>query len=88
MASVKHCMPLKKYFRTLTKAQKEDFAARCDTTVDYMKLIIFGVRSCTAKLAIDIDRESNGAVKCEELCPDADFQYLRDSQTTLEKETS
>jgi DNA-binding transcriptional regulator YdaS (Cro superfamily) len=37
------------------------------------------VRSCTAKLAIDIDRESKGAVKCEELCPEADFKYLRES---------
>lgn len=88
MASVKHCMPLKKYFRTLSKAQKEAFAERCDTTVDYMKLIIFGVRSCTAKLAIDIDRESEGAVKCEELCPEADFQYLRESHSQLEKETN
>lgn len=88
MANVKHCMPLKKYFRTLSKAQKEDFAIRCETTVDYMKLIIFGVRSCTAKLAIDIDRESHGAVKCEELCPDADFKYLRDSQPVTENATS
>ncbi|MGA4742417.1 helix-turn-helix domain-containing protein [Acinetobacter junii] len=88
MASVKHCMPLKKYFRTLSKAQKEEFAERCETTVDYMKLIIFGVRSCTAKLAIDIDRESKGAVKCEELCPEADFNYLRNYQPTIQKATS
>ncbi len=87
MANIKHCMPLKKYFKTLSKDQKEDFAQRCETTVDYLKLIIFGVRSCTAKLAIDIDRESNGAVKCEELCPDADFKYLRDFQPELEKQT-
>ncbi len=53
MANIKACMPLKNISK-FVKGSKRNFAQRCETTVDYLKLIIFGVRSCTAKLAIDM----------------------------------
>ena len=34
---------------------------------------------CSATLAIALDRESHGKVSCDELCPNADFEYLRRS---------
>jgi len=70
-------MQLKDFFLQLSKDDREAFASKCDTTVDYIKQIMYGNRPCKAELAISIDRESNGAVKCEDLCPDADFEYLR-----------
>ncbi len=70
-------MQLKDFFLQLSSDERDVFASRCDTTADYIKQIMYGNRPCKAELAINIDRESGGLVKCEELCPDADFEYLR-----------
>lgn len=66
---------IKKSFRT--KREKEAFAIRCGTTLGYLRLVMCGARNCSATLAIAIDRESNGTVRCDVLCPEADFDYLR-----------
>lgn len=52
------------------------FAAACGTTVGYLRLIAYGNRRCGESLAINIDRESGGAVSIEELRPDVDWSYL------------
>lgn len=72
---------LSSYLNSLpSKEEKENFAKRCKTSLGYLRLITSGVRQCSATLAIDIDRESEGKVACEELCPNADFAYLRNSK--------
>ena len=35
-----------------------------------------------AALAIRIDKESEGKVPCDELCPDVDFDYVRSQALT------
>lgn len=66
------------YLKSLsTDKACEDFARRCGTSVGYLKLVMYGNRKCSATLAISIDRESNGSVRCDDLCPDADFDYVR-----------
>lgn len=37
----------------------------------------YGYKSCAESLAINIDRESGGAVPCERLRSDVDWAYLR-----------
>lgn len=66
----------------LTETDRESFAQKCGTSLGYMNLIMYGHRKCSATLAIAIDRESNGAVRCDDLCPDADFAYLRNNALT------
>lgn len=62
-----------------TNSEREDFATRCGTTFGYLKLVMYGNRNCSAALAVKIDKESKGAVSCDDLCPDVDFNYLRNS---------
>ncbi|WP_269527878.1 hypothetical protein [Acinetobacter baumannii] len=47
---------------------------------------MYGYRPCNPSLAINIDRESKGQVRCDDLCPDTDFDYLR--RTPKQKRTA
>lgn len=73
-------MQLKSYWDDLTPADREQLAAACDTTVGHLRNVSYGYRSCAEKLAIALERETSGAVRCEELRPDVDWQYLRGSR--------
>lgn len=68
---------LKSFLSSLTIQEKEVFADQCSTTIGYLNQIMYGNSKCSASLAIKIDKESNGLVSCDLLCPDADFNYLR-----------
>jgi len=66
------------YLNSMPAAAQEDFAKRCDTTVGYLRQIGYGHRACPAHLAINIERESNRALVCEELRPTGvDWAYIR-----------
>lgn len=71
---------LKSFLTSLTIQEKDDFAKQCSTTVGYLNQIMYGNSKCSASLAIKIDKESNGLVSCDLLCPEADFNYLRDQK--------
>lgn len=73
-------MKLLGYINTLSVDEQNDFAARCGTTIGYMRLIAYGVRKCREALAINIDRESGGAVKMRSLRPDVDWDYVRNQK--------
>jgi DNA-binding transcriptional regulator YdaS (Cro superfamily) len=73
-------MHLKSYLKSLTKAQKDDLASRCETNAAQLKQIAGGWRTCRESLAINIERETGGKVSCEELCPDVDWAYLRNTK--------
>jgi len=68
------------YLNSLPVAEQDKFAARCKTTIGYLRQIAYGHRKCTAELAIEIERESKRAVTCEELCPGADWAYIRSTR--------
>lgn len=75
-------MHLKDFYISMTADQRDDFARRCGTTLGQLRNVAYG-RNCGEALAISIERESNGAVRCEDLRPDVDWAYLRgtDCQT-------
>ena len=68
---------LKSFLIGLSAQDKDAFAERCSTTVGYLNQIMYGNSKCSASLAIKIDKESNGVVSCDLLCPEADFDYVR-----------
>lgn len=70
-------MTLTEFIKTLTKDDLDDFASRCETSAGQIKQVAYGNRRAGESLAINIERESNGSVLCEELRPDVDWQYLR-----------
>jgi DNA-binding transcriptional regulator YdaS (Cro superfamily) len=72
-------MELRDYLKMLTASEKKDFADRCGTTIGYIRKNIstdgrFGLLLCVA-----MERASDGAVSCEELRPDINWSYLRDT---------
>lgn len=75
-------MLLKDYLKKLSSEAAvndplNDFAVRCNTTVGQLKNVSSGSRRAGESLAINIERESRGAVRCEDLRPDVDWNYLR-----------
>ncbi len=69
-------MTLKDFYLSMPIGQREDFATRCSTTLGQLRNVAYG-RQCGEALAINIERESLGAVRCEDLRPDVDWAYLR-----------
>lgn len=68
-------------------AAREEFAVACGTTINYLRKVLSRNRFVPdAALCIAIERESKGAVRCEELRPDVDWSYLRrtDCQIPME----
>lgn len=68
---------LRDFFLALSTDEREVFAAKCGTTAGHIKHIYTGNRTCSEKVAIEMDKHSNGAVSCDKLCPGVDFDYLR-----------
>ncbi|MDW3712918.1 transcriptional regulator [Pseudomonas sp. 2023EL-01195] len=72
-------MTLHDYIKALRKDELEVFASRCETSAGQLKQIAYGHRQANPALAINIERESSAAVSCEEMRPDVDWAYLRQS---------
>jgi DNA-binding transcriptional regulator YdaS (Cro superfamily) len=75
-------MKFRDYFLPMDAAARQDFAERCDTNVKQLLNICGGGRPCSPELAINIERESRGACRVEELAPTAkrmrvDWSYIR-----------
>ena len=68
---------LRDYFLSLSIEDRNIFAEKCGTSVGQIEHIYRGNRSCSDRLAIEIDKHSGGIVKCDALCPTTDFDYLR-----------
>lgn len=72
---------LKAYLSKMTVEERKAFAKACLTTLGNLQQIIYVNKKCGAALAIRIDKESEGKVPCDELCPDVDFDYVRSQAT-------
>jgi DNA-binding transcriptional regulator YdaS (Cro superfamily) len=58
-------------------AERERFARRCGTSVQYLYQLAYGVRRAQPAVAIRIEQGSFGLVKAEALCPDFDWFYAQ-----------
>jgi len=68
------------FLKSLPSAQSERdaFAKKCGTSWAYLKQVSYGNKACQAWLAVNLERESNGILKCEEICSeDVDWAYIR-----------
>lgn len=70
-------MDFKTYFMGIPVDQREAFAKRCGTSKQHMLNIAYCGRKPNESLCINIERESNGHIRCEEMRPDVDWHYLR-----------
>lgn len=64
-------------WRGLSRAEREAFAGRCGTTVNHLRNLAYTDKRCGESLCINIERETGGAVRCEDLRPDVDWAWLR-----------
>lgn len=76
---------LQEFMLSLSASERADFAKRCGTTLGMIKQIYYGNRKCNPALAIEIDKCSKGAVKCDILSPQTDFDYIRKTATQNDK---
>lgn len=72
---------LRIYINGLPKHEQINFAERCDTSIGYLRKALSTGQKIRERLCINIDRESKGAVRCEDLRPDVDWAYLRKSNS-------
>lgn len=70
-------MDLKSYLLSMSMADRVAFSERCRTTYGHLRNISYGQKPCSAELAMEVERESGGVVRCEELCPEADWATVR-----------
>jgi DNA-binding transcriptional regulator YdaS (Cro superfamily) len=73
---------LRTFLNSITRVEQEDFAFRCGTTVGYLRKAISTGERMRESLVIDMERESEGKVRCEPLRPDVDWAYLRGTSSS------
>lgn len=73
-------MTLSEYLKTMDKEGLAAFARRCGTSAGQLKQVAYGNRRASAGLAVSLDRETGGAIRCEEMRPDIDWAYLRNAR--------
>ncbi|MCG5072248.1 helix-turn-helix domain-containing protein [Paraburkholderia sp. RG36] len=71
------------YFKSLAKAEREKFAEAVGTSVAYLWQIAYKQRRCNESLAIEIEKASGQQVRVEDLRPDVDWAYLRNSAESI-----
>jgi DNA-binding transcriptional regulator YdaS (Cro superfamily) len=71
-------------------ADRKAFAEGCGVSLGHLNNIAYECehKSCSAELAIEIERESKRAVTCEELCPDVDWAVLRGTKAAKQRQVA
>ncbi len=68
---------LRKFLNSLSPVEQNGFAERCGTSLGYLRKVISTGARLGESIVILIERESGGAVRCEEMRPEVDWAYLR-----------
>ncbi|WP_430233289.1 transcriptional regulator [Nitrosomonas communis] len=70
-------MTLLDFINSISVEDQKQFALKCGTTIGYMRKAISKGQLFNAKVCIEIEKNSNGAVTCEEMRSDIDWSFLR-----------
>ena len=76
------------YLNSLPVTEQQAFARRADTSVGYLRKACSMRQRLGADLVIALERESGGALRCEQLRPDVDWAYLRQSRLLLQAQSA
>ncbi len=71
--------PVLKYLNSLPVLEQAAFAARCGTSVGYLRKACSKKQRLGESLCINLERESGRVLTVEQLRPDADWAYVRNS---------
>lgn len=69
--------PLHGYLKAKSPDAREAFAERCGTTIGHLNNVALSHKTCSAALAVAIERESRGAIRCEDMCSSVDWAVVR-----------
>lgn len=75
-------MDFKTYWQSLSEEARESLADKVGFAEGHLRNIAYGSRTCGEKLAISIEKETDGRIRCEDLRPDVDWQFLRNTAST------
>lgn len=70
-------MKLRSFINSMRPQEQIEFAKRCGTTIGYLRKAISKGQAFGADICVEIEKNSHGAVTCEELRPDIDWAYIR-----------
>lgn len=70
---------LRSYLNSLPPREQNLFCARCGTSLGYLRKALSTGQKIGESLCINIERESSRSVLCDDLRPDVDWAYLRQS---------
>lgn len=68
---------LREYLNSLDRPAQESYAARCGTTLGYLRKALSTKERIAESTSIALERESGGRVLVDDLRPDVDWAYLR-----------
>lgn len=71
------------FINGLPLADREPFAARCGTTVGYLRNACSTKKKLSEALCLRIATESGNVVRPQRLRPDVDWNYMREALLTL-----
>lgn len=80
--------PITTYLATLAPEDRDPFAARCGTSIGYLRKATSTGQRIGESLCIALERESERAIRCEDLRPDVDWAYLRNTVELAQAHTS
>lgn len=70
---------LRSFLNSIDIVEQRVFAERCGTTINYLRNAMSSKKRIGETICINIERESEKVVCCEDLRPDVDWAYLRGS---------
>lgn len=70
-------MTLRQFLNSLPNGGQKALAEQLNISPAYLYQVAKGIRSASEQLSIKIERASDRKVTCEELRPDVDWAYLR-----------
>lgn len=73
---------LRRLLNSMELTHQEAFAAKCGTSIGYLRKAISKGQKLGESIVIAIERESDRVVTCEDLRPDVDWAFLRGSKPT------
>lgn len=68
---------LREYLNSLERPEQEAYAARCGTSLGYLRKALSTKERIAESTSIALERESGGKVLVDDIRPDVDWAYLR-----------
>lgn len=76
---MRYVQPLHRYLFSLSVKERVAFARRVGSNKSHLHNIAYGLKPCSAELAVAIERETGGLVPVEVTRPKVDWAYIRGS---------